>query len=203
MVNPANWDPMPVDKVVDLLWPSQIPWWVAGGWAIDLFLGRQTRKHDDIDILILRHDQLHIQKHLNEWELFKTNQPGLAPWERGEILSAPVNCFWARRDKDSPWSFEVMLMDTEGDHWVYRREPTIRGHLSQIGLIDVEGVPYLRPEIQLLYKSSSNRSKDFDDLCNVLPELEPDSKSWLLCSLRKQHNESHPWIEYIERSTKQ
>ncbi|WP_460529046.1 nucleotidyltransferase domain-containing protein [Flindersiella endophytica] len=28
------------------------PWCVAAGWALDLFLGRQTRKHGDIEIAI-------------------------------------------------------------------------------------------------------------------------------------------------------
>ena len=26
------------------------PWYVAAGWALDLFLGRQTREHDDLEI---------------------------------------------------------------------------------------------------------------------------------------------------------
>ena len=33
------------------------PWYVAGGWAIDLFLGRSTRAHSDVDIAILRRDR--------------------------------------------------------------------------------------------------------------------------------------------------
>ena len=30
------------------------PWFVSGGWAIDLFLGRVTRDHSDIEIGIYR-----------------------------------------------------------------------------------------------------------------------------------------------------
>jgi hypothetical protein len=26
------------------------PWWVAGGWALDLFVGHQSRSHKDLDI---------------------------------------------------------------------------------------------------------------------------------------------------------
>jgi hypothetical protein len=33
------------------------PWFVVGGWALDLFLGRETRSHKDIDIAIFREDQ--------------------------------------------------------------------------------------------------------------------------------------------------
>ena len=32
----------------------QTAWWVAGGWALDLFLGRMTRPHHDVDVAILR-----------------------------------------------------------------------------------------------------------------------------------------------------
>jgi len=29
-------------------------WWIAGGWALDLFVGSETRPHQDLDIGILR-----------------------------------------------------------------------------------------------------------------------------------------------------
>jgi hypothetical protein len=27
----------------------QFPWFIAGGWALDLYIGRETREHDDIE----------------------------------------------------------------------------------------------------------------------------------------------------------
>ena len=30
------------------------PWYVAAGWALDLFLGAQTREHDDLEIGVPR-----------------------------------------------------------------------------------------------------------------------------------------------------
>lgn len=53
-----KWEPLSVEEVVDLMSGLQVPWWIAGGWAIDLFLGRQTRAHGDTDVLIRRDDQL-------------------------------------------------------------------------------------------------------------------------------------------------
>lgn len=32
------------------------PWFIAGGWVIDIALGRVTREHGDIDICIFRED---------------------------------------------------------------------------------------------------------------------------------------------------
>ena len=43
------------------------PWWVAGGWAIDLTLGHQTRKHEDLDVLVLRRDQAWVREELLGW----------------------------------------------------------------------------------------------------------------------------------------
>jgi Aminoglycoside-2''-adenylyltransferase len=47
------WNP---DKAATCFAALHVPWWIAGGWAIDLFLGRQTREHEDLDVLILRRD---------------------------------------------------------------------------------------------------------------------------------------------------
>ena len=45
---------------------------MAGGWAIDLFLGRETRNHQDIDIAIFREDQFELRRHLANWKWEKT-----------------------------------------------------------------------------------------------------------------------------------
>ena len=42
---------------------------VAGGWVIDLFIGRETRSHQDIEIAIPRKEQLQLQTYLHDWNL--------------------------------------------------------------------------------------------------------------------------------------
>ncbi|MGD6844537.1 nucleotidyltransferase domain-containing protein [Bacillus infantis] len=44
------------------------PWFVAGGWAIDLFIGKQTRPHADLEIGIFREDQQALKSYLEDWE---------------------------------------------------------------------------------------------------------------------------------------
>jgi len=34
-----------------------VPWWVAGGWALDLFAGRVLRPHEDLDVAVFREDE--------------------------------------------------------------------------------------------------------------------------------------------------
>jgi len=31
-------------------------WGIAGGWAIDLFIGKETRLHSDIEVALFRED---------------------------------------------------------------------------------------------------------------------------------------------------
>lgn len=89
MIDADNWRQTSIDEVVSIFSGAGVSWWIAGGWALDLFLGRITRDHKDIDVQILRRDQLAIQRHLADWKLFKTNQPGLEPWPQ-EIGRAHV-----------------------------------------------------------------------------------------------------------------
>lgn len=47
------------------------PWFISGGWAIDLFLGEVTRAHSDIEIGIFRCDQGALWRQLRGWTLEK------------------------------------------------------------------------------------------------------------------------------------
>ena len=38
--------------------------WFFGGWAVDLWVGRLTRPHDDIDLLVWRRDALRVDEAL-------------------------------------------------------------------------------------------------------------------------------------------
>jgi hypothetical protein len=195
------WDPLSVPEIAEMMRGLTVPWWIAGGWALDLFLGRQTRPHEDTDVQILRRDQLAVQRHLAGWDLHKTHQPGLARWPAGEVLAPPVNSFWARRG-NGPWSFMVLLLEADGDEWVYRRCGSIRGPISGLGLTTPSGVPYLRPEIQLLFKGGGQlREKDTLDLLAVLPHLSPAAGVWLRNGLTAQFPDGHPWVGLLETLT--
>lgn len=38
--------------VIDSLESEGIPYWLAGGWGVDALLGRRTRRHKDVDVVI-------------------------------------------------------------------------------------------------------------------------------------------------------
>lgn len=56
------------------------PWFVCGGWAIDLFVGEVTREHEDIEIGGVRDDQEAVRSLFADWGLYKA-LPGR--WVRG------------------------------------------------------------------------------------------------------------------------
>jgi hypothetical protein len=84
------------------------PWWVTGGWALDVFLWSTARAHADLDIGVLRRD-----------------------------------------------AHERPLSN------VIRRSP--------------DGLPYLPPEIQLLYKAKHPRERDHADFGMWIGEVPIDT----------------------------
>jgi Aminoglycoside-2''-adenylyltransferase len=47
----------PVRAVGSLLSGLAVPWWIAGGWAIDLAVGHVTRDHADVNVMMLERDE--------------------------------------------------------------------------------------------------------------------------------------------------
>ncbi|CAA9346925.1 MAG: hypothetical protein AVDCRST_MAG72-1182 [uncultured Nocardioidaceae bacterium] len=43
---------------------AELEHWFFGGWAVDLWVGRVTRPHDDIDVLVWRRDESRVQEAL-------------------------------------------------------------------------------------------------------------------------------------------
>jgi hypothetical protein len=76
-----------------LLWLSvlSVPWWVAGGWALDLYVGNQSRPHKDFDVGILRRDVHEVIAGLPSWDFFEAEAGVLTKLETGELLRAGVN----------------------------------------------------------------------------------------------------------------
>jgi hypothetical protein len=181
-------------EVAELLAGLAAPWWIAGGWALDLFVGSKTREHDDVDVAMLRRDQQELYRLLQGWDLrYATPERTLVPWD-GRTLAPPVHEVWARRSNDgnAPWTFEVLLNEHDGDRWVYRRNPAVSRALEDVTGRS-EGIPYLAPEIVLLYKSKDPTPKDEDDFHAVRPRLSASARAWLRQALETAAPR-HPWL---------
>jgi len=77
-------------------------WWIAGGWAIDLFLGHQTREHADMDVAILRGAEPALRTHFSNWDIEVAHDGALEDWD-GAVLQPPRDQFFARPTSDRPW----------------------------------------------------------------------------------------------------
>jgi hypothetical protein len=195
----SNGERMTPCEVRELLCGVSCPWWISGGWAIDLFLGRQTREHADVDVLIQRKDQLAFQEYLSDWDLHKAQQRGLEPWPNGEFLIPGVNDIWCRRTPAHPWSLQIRLLDTRNGTWVFRRDPTIVGQVAALGWAPDTGIPYLSPEIQLLFKARPETlDRDDADFRNCAPLLERENRGRLLSCLEQHLPVGHQWISLLK-----
>src|SRR4051812_36292343 len=174
------WEPLRPAEAAELFRDLAVPWWIAGGWALDLFAGRQTREHADLDVEVLRRDQFVVQRHLAGWDLHTAEDGELHPWRAGVELGAGINSIWCRRSPDAPWSVQVMFAQAEGDVWRFRRNPAIERPLATLGLRTEAGIPFLVPEVQLLYKARGQRPKDDADFALFWPLLDQDRRDWLV-----------------------
>ena len=66
------------------------PWWIAGGWAIDLFIGRVTREHADVEIGAFRHTQLDLRRHLGRAKFEFAHEGVWHEWEKDKHLADDV-----------------------------------------------------------------------------------------------------------------
>ncbi|RRR98242.1 nucleotidyltransferase domain-containing protein [Glycomyces terrestris] len=188
------WVPASLDDVRARLAPAGAPWWIGGGYAVELAVGAPFRAHGDVDVLLLRRDQLAVQRALPDWEWWAADPPGtLRRWHPGEILPLAVHDIWCRPSAAAPWALQFMLDEADGDDWVSRRDPRLRRPLAGIGRTSPAGLPYLSADIQLFYKSKGLRPKDEADFTAVLPVLEPAQRAWLRGALGLA-DPAHPWL---------
>ncbi|MCM3709570.1 nucleotidyltransferase domain-containing protein [Sporosarcina luteola] len=170
------------------------PWGIAGGWAIDLFVGNETRAHSDIEIAVLREDQRRLKNVLADWSFQKAVNGELLDWDL-EMLELPIHELHGNH-KRSEERLEFLLNEVENERWVFRRDPTITCPSSMLFPVSDEGIPYLHPAVVLLYKAKNPREKDHADFHVVKELLGDKDRQWLRSAL-EIHVPGHPWISHL------
>ncbi|KRB47504.1 nucleotidyltransferase domain-containing protein [Terrabacter sp. Root181] len=88
-----SWTPV---EVRELLRGLGVPWWVAGGWAVEAFTG-VARDHEDIDVSVLRRDVGAIRAHLERhWHLWSAGDSGLLHLRPGRDVPEDSGQIWVR-----------------------------------------------------------------------------------------------------------
>ncbi len=130
-------------------------WAAAGGWAVDLYLNRPTREHEDFEVIVLREERELLYSEIGNYGPQKIlgDPPQFLPW-RGEAFEPEL--IQLRLDPQRVGAgreFDLLLTPSDGPHWICRRHEGLRRPLSEVVLSTPSGVPALAPEIVLLFKA--------------------------------------------------
>jgi len=116
------------------------PWYVAAGWALDLFRGSQSRPHADLEIAVPA----------SRFDEFRTAFAGY------EFDVPAKGCLWPSTPELLPFSHQTWLRDPatgtflvdvfrephDGDTWICRRDETLRLPYTDIIERKEDGIPY-------------------------------------------------------------
>jgi hypothetical protein len=139
-----------------------------------------------------------MQKYLldRDWKLITPFEKRLERWPPHMRLELPRHQVHAHRED----TFIDLLLTDMDDVWQYRREPLVIRSKEKMSLRSESDIPYLAPELVLLFKSkntsSHERAKDQDDFERALPHLEPERRAWLRWALIATAPD-YPWISQL------
>src|SRR5438067_2328729 len=190
----------PIEAVARVMAGFPHPWFVSGGWAIDLFMGQVTREHADREVGLLRRDQQALRAYLAGWELSKVvhgpEGGAWVPWPDDDWIELPLFQVRAQRADHEPGEFELFMNDAAGEEWLCRRNPVITRPISEISRRSSRGIPFLVPEIQLLFKAKWHREKDEHDFRTAVGLFTPGQREWLKQGLEIIHPDD-PWLSEL------
>ena len=195
-----RWDAWRPEEAARRLGGVEASWYVAAGWAIDLFLGGQRREHEDLEIAIPAASLPQFLEALPGLEVYAVKVPGKGTFtpvdEAGDGL-AETHQTWVRDPESGYWRLDLFREPGDEMTWIYRRDDRIRLPYDQVIARTDDGIPYGRPEIVLLYKAKHvQREKDQADFEAVLPLLEPETRERLAGWIELVHP-GHTWIERL------
>jgi len=183
----AAWDP---PTVAARLADVGVPWCVAGGWAIDLHLGAPTREHEDLEIAVPRAHFAPVAARFPELDFYVAGDGQVAPVTPAAL--AEHHQTWAYDPEAAVWRFDVFREPHDGDVWISRRHAALRRPYAEIVRRTPDGIPYLSPEVVLLFKAKHRRDKDEAVFAAVTPVLSEPQRQWLDAALDLVHP-GHPW----------
>ncbi len=189
----AAWRP---DEIATRLSGIDEPWYVAGGWAIELFLGEERRAHDDLEIGIPRDRFDAMASAFPELDWFVAGDGRVWPLPEHRDRFDEHHQTWGRDRLAGRWRIDMMREPHAGDVWIARRDARIRMPYAQLIRRTPEGIPYCVPEVALFFKAKATRPKDEADFAAVLPWLSLESRRWLRDALERVHPRHH-WLTIL------
>ncbi|GAB3597354.1 hypothetical protein GCM10027446_25300 [Angustibacter peucedani] len=189
-----DWDAWRPSFVAERLGGVRTPWYVAGGWALDLFRGEQTREHEDLEIACPAAGFAEIAGRFDEVDWYVVGAGHR--WPVSPVSLAFTHQTWACERGSGTYRLDVFREPHDGEQWICRRDASIRRPYVELVRRTASGVPYLRPEVVLLFKAKAVREKDQRDLDGALPLLDDGACGWLRWALGRAHP-GHPWLARV------
>jgi lincosamide nucleotidyltransferase A/C/D/E len=133
---------------------ADAPVWLMGGWGVDALLGRQTRPHHDVDLLVDVTDLERLRLCLIELQFaLKYTWDDEVRWVRNETWSSPLEqptAFVYGHTDGREVDVHVVRQSTDGNVealWNVPYSFTVEG-LSAAGVVDGQPVRCLSREMQ-------------------------------------------------------
>lgn len=195
-------------------------WAVCGGFALDLFLNRDVRMHGDIDLCVFERDRNAVLQYMLErgWNVYEFRgwgkvRPLCAGMESDagrNLMCTKDGCdlvqFYPCEDEGLLYHqffhtglkafnyLEVLFSTAEDDYLIVDINRQIKREISQ-ALLHQDGIPYLAPEVALLYKAANAENPDYQfDFEQTFPHLDEEQKAWFTRSMRLIYPEGHAWL---------
>ena len=222
-LQPATPVPEPVARIGALMATYRPPWALAGGWAVDAWLGRLTRDHGDVDVAVFESDRQALFELLVGWQLIahewgEVTQGGADLWD-GCPLMLPAHIHGRSPEASGPlperfdprgmrvlsvddgfW-LDICLCERSGREWVLNREPRVALPLAECIRQSGWGLPTLAPEAILFFKATLYvgtknhlRPRDEADFVALLPLLTEEQRQWLREAVSGVYVGDHPWV---------
>jgi len=193
---------------------------ICGGYAIDLFLGKETRMHGDIDILAYWKDRDQIITYMwsQGFQVFEMLGGGKAHQitdladqqkKKRNIFCVYPGCPLVQLQKTQETDIYGIVFDHVGQEHLdfieflfndktetellYARNPEVKREIDK-SILSAEGIPYLAPEWCLLYKSTDpDRESNQQDYTKAMGKMLSSQKEWLNHALKIMYPEGHNW----------
>jgi hypothetical protein len=156
----SKWEPVELPEIKTHV-GNHANWFLCGGYSIDLFVGRQTRSHSDVDIGIYRSEIEDALRCVENGIVYVCDPPGSVTRWNGEPIPEHVNDIWVASSEEDCWILQILIFTDVGEKVVFKRDKNV-SWTKAVHTIESKGYRILNPAITLLYKASRGKFEEKD-----------------------------------------